>query len=510
MARTSHAVHARQRYKRAELFERGSSSSLVFAGLLIAGLVVRILAINSTWGQPDGDEATGMLMALRASQGHFSLLFWGGNYGGAVVTWIEAPLVAVFGLKIWLFEAMDTALTLVAVLLLRGIGRRFLSPLAADVAAGTFWFFPALWVFWSAREYVFWLPAIVLALATCLFILKWFETPRRGHLWAVGLCAGLAIWSYPLVFPLIGPALVIFAWTLRKDLRALVDVGVTGLIGVAPWLAYFAVHGRAAFALQSAPGSRITDLGHTLSQVLPTALVGGQIRSDVIWATPDASAGHLAWLGVGVYLAVFVYTLVVAFRREVALAACGVSVLVWPFVLVIGHVPVGDATFRYGLIPIAPLLLLAAHLLSRVRLAPLLAIGALASVTYTISADTSGFAAAPTCNQSLAVTSRYLASQHRTTVWASYWLSGPLEVCSDNGVVASSVAPIRDQLAASEAAAAAHSTYVVFAGNVLDQEIGAWTTAHHVPATRTTVGGYAVWAFTTQVTPTQMQLNSAF
>ena len=40
---------------------------------------------------------------------------------------------------------------------------------------------------------------------------------------------------------------------------------------------------------------------------------------------------------------------------------CGAGVLIWPFVLIVGHVPISADTYRYGLIPIAPLLLLAAN-----------------------------------------------------------------------------------------------------------------------------------------------------
>lgn len=483
---------------------------MLFGGLVIAGLVVRILAMRSTWGQPDGDDAMAMQMALRASQGHFSLLFWGGNYGGAVITWVEAPLVALFGMKLWLFQAVDTALVLVAVLLLRAIGHRFLSPTAADVAAGTFCFFPALWLFWSSRDYIFWLPAVVFALATCLLILRWFESHDRRCLWASGLFAGLSIWSYPLVFPLIGPALVVLVWALRKDRKGLLRVGAAALVGVAPWLAYFAVHGRAAMHVQAVTGNRITDLRHTVTQVLPTALVGGERRFGAIWTPVNASPGHLALLGKGIYVAIAVYTVVAALRREVALAVCGASVLIWPFVLVLGHVPIGTDTYRYGLIPIAPLLLIAANLLSKIRLSPLLGVAALVLVTYTISGNTSNFAVAPSCFRQLTRTGNFLVSQRRTAVWASYWLSAPLELCSEERVTASSVAPLRDHLAEMRAISAPRSTYVVFRDNTLDREILAWTRIHHVRVTRTTATGYAIWEFNTKVTPTQIGLDGAF
>jgi hypothetical protein len=484
---------------------------LVFVVLLVAGLVLRILTYNSTWGQPDGDQAMGVLMATRASQGHLALLFWGGNYGGTVITWVEAPVVALFGVKLWIFQAIDTGLALVAVFLLRSIGRHFLTPIAADVAAGTFWFFPALWLFWSSREYVFWLPAIVFALATGLVALRWSENRQdRRLLWATGLLAGLSIWSYPLVLPLVAPPLVLVLWALRKDLRGIAGVCLAGLVGISPWIAFVARHGRSALHVNTVSDSRASEVVHSVTQVLPTALVGGQIRAGVIWGMSDASAGHLVLLGVAIYAGAAVFTVVMAVRRQVAPAACGVSILLWPVALAAGHVVIGDATFRYGLIIVAPLLLVAAYLLSRIHLTLLLAVVALASVTYTISADSSGFAAAPSCNTELTATDDYLVAQHRTSVWASYWLAGPLTICSGGRVVASSVIPIRDEVAEADAAGADRSTFVALPGFPLDQELRTWTAAHVVPVTRTTTTGYAVWEFDTRVAPTSMGLDSSF
>jgi hypothetical protein len=451
-----------------------------------------------------------MLMALRASHGHVALLFWGGNYGGAIATWVEAPLVAIFGMKIWVFEAVDMAIMLASVFLLRAIGRRFLSPVAADVAAGTFWFFPALWLFWSSRDYIFWLPAMAFALATCLMVLRWFESRRRRDLWASGLFAGLSIWSYPLVLPLVAPPLAILVWSLRKDRRALLGLVVAGTVGVAPWLAYFALHGRAALHRQAVTGSRLSDLQHTVTQVLPTELVGGTKRFGAIWELTHAPPGPLKVLGIAVFFGTVVFTAFAISRREVALAACGVSVIIWPVVLVVGHVPVSHDTYRYGAIVVPPLLLIAAHLLSKVRLAPVLGVGALALVVITVGADTSNFASAPSCTRALADTSRLLVSKHETAVRASYWLAAPLELCSNEQLVVSSVAPVRDRYAEDKAAEAPRSIYVVFPGKELDNDLLAWTRANHVRATRTVPGDYAIWEFDTQVSPKQIGLDSPF
>ncbi|HTD49398.1 MAG TPA: hypothetical protein VK771_02280, partial [Acidimicrobiia bacterium] len=332
----------------------------------------------------------------------------------------------------------------------------------------------------------------------------------RRRLLASGLFAGLSIWSYPLVLPIIAPALGILLWALRKDRKALLSLSAAAIVGVGPWLAYFALHGTSAFQPQTVTGSRLADLKHTVSQVLPTALVGGEKRQGVTWALVNASPGHLKLLGVGIYVAVIVYTIVVAATGRTALAACGMSVIIWPVVLILGHVPIGVESYRYGVIPVAPLLLIAADLLSKVRVVPLLGVAALVAVAHTVSADTATFAAAPTCAQSLKDTSRVLVSRHETAVWASYWLSAPLELCSDEQVTASSVAPLRDHDAEVEAAAAQHSIYVVFPGNGLDRKLSSWTAAHHVTVRRSVPGSYAIWEFNSSVTPMQIGLDSAF
>ena len=341
-------------------------------------------------------------------------------------------------------------------------------------------------------------------------VLWWFEERDRRWLWASGLFAGLAIWSYPLVFPLVGPPLAIMAWTLRKDRKALLGLAAAGIVGVSPWLAFFAVHGRAALHRQAVTGSRVANLVHTVTQVLPTALVGGTKRFGAIWELTHTAPGAFKVLGITVFVGTVVFTAFAISRREIALAACGASVMIWPTLLVAGHVPIGPDTYRYGVIPVAPLLLIAAHLLSKVRLAPLLGIGALALVVSTVAVDTSNFSGAPSCSRGLAATSRLLVSRHETAVRASYWLAAPLELCSNERLVVGAVAPVRDHYAEVRAAAAARSIYVVFPDNRLDEELRAWTKAHHVHATRTVPGDYAIWEFDTQVTPKELGLDSAF
>jgi hypothetical protein len=489
---------------------RSRDADMVFVVLLAVGLVLRILLARTTWLQPDSDEATGMIMALRASQGHLSLVFWGGNYGGALVTWLEAPLVALFGLHLWIFWIVDTAIAALCAWLLRLVAGHIVSPVAAAVAGGTFFFFPAAWLFWSGREYVFWEPAIAFALGACLMALRWFESRRPADAYLFGLLTGLAIWTYPLVVSLVAPAVVIVVWALRRQWGLLAGVAAAALVGVLPWLAYFAVHGRSAFTRQAVSDSTSVALRHSLTQVLPAALAGGQKRLGVIWAEPLPSHRVLVAIAVGVYGAAVVGMVLFALRRQVALCACATSLVLWPFVLVAGHVPVGLATFRYGLVAVAPILLLASYALSMLRMSLVVAGLALATVLPIAVSDTSAFASAPGCNPSLVQAGRSLQREHVTAVWASYWIASAMTVCDYPYLTAASVVPVRDTAAEGQAAREARSTYLVFAGNVLDQQIATWVRENKVVARRTIVGGYAVWYFSIPVTPAMMGLDSAF
>lgn len=485
---------------------RPDTAQLVLVGLLLAGLVLRIALYRTTWHQPDADEATGLVMALQASKGHLSLLFWGGNYGGALITWIEAPLLALFGFHFLTFWVVDTLVALAGVVLLHRIALRLLPPVAAAVAGGLFFCFPAEWVFWSMREFVFWLPAVVLALATCLLVMRWFETRATALVVGIGLTAGLAIWSYPLVAPLLLPALAVFVYDVRRRPRLVAGFAVTGLVGVVPWLAYFAVHGRHALQVQQTREGRATALAHSITQVIPTVLDGGQKRFDLIWMIPGPVGAFAAVIGIVVLLGVCGLTAYFAVRRQVGLLCCCASVLLWPLVLVAGHVPVSTASFRYGLIVVAPLLVLGAWVFARLRLSLLLAVLAVASTVRIAWIDTSAFAAVPACSPGVSAVDSWLEQHGRDHVWASYWLASTLEVCAPTRVTAAAVAPQRDHRAVVAAEQAPASTYVVFAGNQLDMQLTRLA-AHGGALHKTVVGGYAVWTFDQPAGPGDLQLQ---
>jgi hypothetical protein len=490
---------------------RARQAGWMFFGLLGAGLVLRIALARSVWMQPDGDEAAGIVMAYRAAHGNLALVFEGGNYGGTLSSWIEAPFVAVFGPRWWIFWAFNTAMALGSCFVLRAIGRRMLTPVAAAVAGGTFFLFPPLWVFWSSKEYEFWNPAMLLALSVALLTFHWFERRSTKTLYALGFVAGLAVWSYPLIASLVLPPVAIFIWAERRHLDRLLRAGLAALVGLLPWIMFIALHGRDALDQQAVADPRTKLFQQSISRALPVALLSGQERVADFWVIDPYRQRLFGLLGVTTYVVALGCLAYFVARRNVAMAACCASVGLWPVVLTLGHVPVTEATGRYGLIAVPPLLLLGAYLLSLARLSALLAVVAVLYSFAVTGSNTETFASAPVCSPGIVAVGDHLESKQREAVWGSYWLAGILTYCSEGRIsVASATPPTRDGTAEDEARRAPASTFVVYAGNVLDQDIARFAESRGMKAVRTELGGYAVWTFPGRVTAEEIASGSAF
>ena len=475
---------------------------------IVIGLALRLLVLRSSWARTDADESAGILMAMTASQGHFFTFFWGANYGGTVVTVVEAALVRFFGTTLVLFRGVDLAISFVDVLLLRSVGRRAVGAGAGNVAAALFWVFPAAWVFWSSHEYVFWLPGCGCALGTALVCLRWRDDRRDDRLWPIGLLFGLTVWMYPLYLCVALPPVVAVLVTQRVRLTGILKTVALVPIGAAPWLYTNVTRSFESFHHPIAGNVGFTTGVHlAITEILPAALSATFTSVGVVWGMSVPAHRYLlliAAVAMGGTLAWTVWSLV---RRDAVRCCIGSTVLLWPLLVAGGRVPESVSAYRYGLVIVPSLLLILGDLAARVRLSvPLLVAGT--AVTLIIGgAETSGWAAASIWQPGTTQVSRYLEAHHLAHVWAGYWESYPLTVLTDGTVQASSIAPIRDQREADAAAGEPRSTVVTLGGTPLDKELLAWVAAHH-DAKRVVVGDYAVYRFDRRIDPSLMGLVS--
>lgn len=474
----------------------------MFLAWLVIGLVGRVVAARSSWGATDSDEATGMLMASRAAHGQLFNLFWGGNYGGTLSTWIDAPFVRVFGLHVAVFRVTNITFLLVATVLLRVVAGKLVSRRAAVAAAVVFWVAPAAWVRWSMHEYVFWVPGICVALGAVLCSLRWNECRRDRRLWPIGLLAGAAFWLYLPLWALIAPAVLAVAWIVRRRMVSLLKLVALAPLGALPWL-YTSATDNFGTLKRTPTGAEPVGhrLVHTVTQVLPTSLVDA--------TGLHLSAGLTAVIGIVIFGSVIGFVVRQARRRRWLLALAGTPMVLWPCIIAASGVGTSAASFRYGFLLVPVLALLLAYLADQLRVSMVVPVLAAAVTALGGAQVTGGWARAPAYDPDLRVVSSFLLTQHRPHVYAGYWVSYVLSVASDRRVTASPTGTVRDLHYQDLAAAAPQATFVFQAGLGLDQQMTAWTETHHV-GHRVALGGYAVWELPGPLPPGSIPLAGDF
>ena len=397
-----------------------------------------------------------------------------------------------------MFWVADTLVTVAGAIVLRLVARRFVSPMAAASAGAPFFFFSPRWIYYSGLENLFYVPGIVLSLTAVWLLLRWLDHGERWAAWAMGFCAGLAIWCTPMTACLLLPPSIGFVWVAR---RRPVDLGraTVGLIvGVLPWLTVFASKGTKALHSLGTKQSHVTAFTEAVTKLIAVSLnLGSSLPAQ-------AAIGWAVFVGSAVCLTLFLV------QSRFELACCSASVVLWPFVVSALRVPIIAPAYRYAFLLAAPLLVIVCHLASLVRLSVIVALAVLVWVAHATYAQTNRFASAPVCNPALRVIGSYLISEGRTAVWGSYWAGGVLAVCQYPQLTVGISAGKGDASWARVAAATPKSTYVVTVGGAQDHEIRAWTHLHDPQTTRRVIGTYAVWLLPDSVPPTTMHLRGAF
>jgi hypothetical protein len=438
-----------------------------------------------------------MVMALRASQGHFMLVFPNQNYGGALLTWIEGALIAVFGFHMTLFWVVDTVLVVFGAVLLRAVALNFIKPMAAAAAGGLLLFFSPVWVKFSSQEMMFYVPGIVLSLLAAWFVLRWFRSRAVWMAAGFGLSAGLALWCDPMMASLLIPPGVALLWGARSRLAHLGAAAAGFLVGVAPWAAVFIIHGKQALHSLGTGQSHGIVFKDSVTILVPVALGLGH------------TTGTWELIGWSIYAGSAACFVIFALLRRFELTGCAACVVIWPFVISLARVPVVPSSYRYALLMVPPLLILVCHLGSLLRLSVILALAVFASTADTISRQTDRFTASPVCSSGYREVEDYLVAHGRTALWGSYWIASPLAVCEYPHLAVGVAAEKGDAQWAHTAAAAPQSTYVVGAGRALVYEIGTWAATHDRHAARTKMAGFAVWSLTVRELPKTMDLRGS-
>lgn len=245
------------------------------AGLVVAGLALRLWVLLGRLGTLDSDEAVVGLLAHRLAQGHGQAFYWAQHYAGTLEPGLVAAVIAATGLSVVAVKAVPLALSAVMAVLVWRLGRHFLVERAAQAAGVLCWVAPASYVWWATKERGFYWVSICLGIGLLLAAVHAADRPHRWWPWAaLGLLAGAGFWTSPTVVYFALPAA---GWLLagkRVDWSR-APAAIPGfLLGSLPWLVHNLGHGWPSLDRPSQPQhvGYLGGMGRFLWRVLPIAL----------------------------------------------------------------------------------------------------------------------------------------------------------------------------------------------------------------------------------------------
>lgn len=447
-------------------------------GLLLLGVVVRIILVRSSLGPPDADESVVLLMARDMVHGHFETFYWGQEYGGSQ----EALLVAIlarFGVPLrWGGDIVPISLSIVAAGLLWRIAKETVGAKVALLTAALYWSTPIAFVWLSQKERGFYEASAVSCLAVLLFATRLVRTSHRWDAIGLGLAFGCAIWSSPQSFYLLVPVgvwlTVGLVWSRRWHLLRLVPLGaIAAVVGGLPWLWSNARTGLASLHRPFVPFSTpVGRLGLYWRQALPQVTGFRLPYNSMRWMDPKILAvPHLL-----IVCLILLGAVLVGRRMPWVPLAIGWHPLM--FAILPTSFYVSEARYLSLLWPTAALSL--GYVVMRFSGAAgtwsvclvcglLCAVGCARLISF-------GHANPGAFDLEIQQASQVVQAIDRLgveNVFAEYWTSYTLEVASSGRVVASPLFTIRDHRRERHVRTANHFAYVLYSNGCAEKALNA-------------------------------------
>jgi hypothetical protein len=488
----------RQRFRLVDRLETRSRSlsAVVFVVVLTAGLVLRLLALRTSVAQQNADAGVVYVMARHAAEGHWRVFLWGQFYGGTLLQLTAGVVFRVFGASFTALQVVEIVYWLVACLLLRSVVASAAGGVAGDLAGSFFWLAAPFVFTFSFSDGGFYGDGLVIALAAIRLTQGASQRTGSVRTFAIGLCVGLALWTYAVALVLLAPAVVWFSLRIRSAQVAL--AGLSGVvIGAAPWLyetkkSDFATLHEVYGPSGAGPGTRFL---HVFTRVVPaTAGIGPNVVSTPGWGEA---------VGVLVLVVIVLGISAALWRRNPSLLVLIVSGLTVPAAYVASHAAVFPGAARYATYLLPAVAAIFGWGMSRTRRLAVLGICAVLLVaTWTVTTvwdASNGFAAVPdpAVGQTATALGAWLERRGRTAVWADYGIAYLVSSATHERVIAAEFDPRREESYTLAAEEAPKTTVIVLPGLRNERALRAIPTLppHH----RTLVDGWAVWTFNTRV-----------
>jgi hypothetical protein len=391
---------------------------------VLAGVLLRALALTGSLGRTDSDEVLSGLMARHLVADGWGPFLWGQSYGGSIQLGPLALSTAWLGSTAIGLRLPVVLLAVANSLLVWRVARRILPAGQAQVAGLLSWLGPPTALWYGVREMLFYQPTVAFGLLTTLSVLRIIGGDTRTRQWLqTGLAAGLGVWTSPKVAYFVVPAVVMLAvhrraWWRPGGERGLLAAAAGALVGALPWLVHNATNGSDSLRATAAfpvSGNYLTRLGWFGWFGLPGALGTRETFTyDWVFGAVGLAAGLTAMAA-----------LLVAARRGLALRSWdAIALATYPLLFAV--IPFGpdqpNMKYQFFLTPMLAVAL--ARLAPSARAAAvLLAVTAAVSVVglSRIGAVADG-GGTPLLMEDIDAAITVLDRERVTAAWGDYWI----------------------------------------------------------------------------------------
>ena len=262
---------------------------LLPAALLSLGM--HLWAVMSPAARVNSDEALTGLQAYNVLQGRFAPVVEGNDYGGALESYLTAPLLLVTSGTVAL-KTVPIVLSFVAGLVLAWAAVPLLGRRVALVVGAVSWVSSgAAVVLWSISYMGYASGAIALVGAIGCAV-RLMTRPDPGLAFGAGLGVGVALWGHPIFGVVAALACLPVLGVIWRRPLSILTAAAGGLLGALPWLLYLYGHGAPRIAQSDRPATYLERVQIILAELLPS---GFGLRSpNGAWLEPFAVTSVVA------------------------------------------------------------------------------------------------------------------------------------------------------------------------------------------------------------------------
>ncbi len=478
-------------------------SSRIFYCTLILGMALRVATLFSVASIIDSDRAIVYLMAKHFSQGQFTTLFWGQNYGGTFLQASAGAAMVFFGRHIEVLEIVSALTFCGAALVVRSIATHAFGQLAGDLAGTIFWFPGAFLLRLSLSDPGFYGPTLLFGLLAMWLALT--GTARSGYLrwWFVGLLAGLAFWQSSVGGALAFPAVIWLFWRNRSKRHYTASL-IGAVVGASPWL--FAVltngfsmvrpkgdgrvnlHSFVTFFTQVTPYAM-----RPLSSLPPTAV------HTLLHDPVQQCVGALSFS-----LLVILVAIAIRERNEWVTVLVVSTILSIILIVVASGLLLTLASARYSLYLLPLVSVALAWIFAKFRPIGYLAMGVIPIITSCLLLPGTGYFTMDTSNRYGSGTGQveaYLGKHKVAAAYGDYWLAYNLSAKTQEEITMAALEPRRYTPYEGNAEGKVPMAIVVYVDRNNDRILARTTSLPKHK--RQVVGGYAIYIFDKWFNPYQ-------